>query len=107
MSCNCLSYPGLTEGELRLSNGLIPQEGTVEVCVGGTWRGVCDWDYTDAYVACRQMGFPATGIYTVNVASVNHQIMIVDCYGPLPLLHSFRPPLCSVRCYVQLAIVPR
>ncbi len=60
--CNCLSYPGLTEGELRLSNGLIPQEGTVEMCVGGTWMGFCDWDNTDAYVLCRQMGYPATGI---------------------------------------------
>lgn len=55
---------GSTEGDIILSNGLTPYEGTVEVCLGGSWRGVCDqhWDHKDAYVICRQLEYPATGI---------------------------------------------
>lgn len=52
------------ESSIQLTNGLTPYEGIVEVCVNGAWRGVCDskWDYKDAFVACRQLGYPATGI---------------------------------------------
>lgn len=53
-----------TEGSVKLhDDGIIPQAGTVEYCVNGAWKGVCDsnWDYKDAFVVCRQLGFPATG----------------------------------------------
>ena len=48
---------------VRLIDGLIPEEGTVEVCVNAVWGSVChwDWDYKDAFVVCRQLGYPATG----------------------------------------------
>ena len=41
----------------------MPKAGTVEYCVSGTWKAVCDtnWDYKEAFVVCRQLGFPATG----------------------------------------------
>ena len=53
-----------SSGSVRLIGGLIPEEGTVEVCVNVVWSSVCDrwyWDYKDAFVVCRQLGYPATG----------------------------------------------
>ena len=53
-----------SHGTVRLIDGLIPEEGTVEVCVNAAWSIVCDrwyWDYKDAFVVCRQLGYPATG----------------------------------------------
>ena len=54
--------PG-SHGTVRLIDGLIPEEGTVEVCVNAVWSSVCHyrWDYKDAFVVCRQLGYPATG----------------------------------------------
>ena len=54
--------PGI-HGTVRLLGGLIPEEGTVEVCINTVWSSVCDssWDYKDAFVVCRQLGYPVTG----------------------------------------------
>ncbi len=49
-------------GSVRLSGGLTPLEGYVEICLNGSWSRVCSssWDYKDSFVACRQLGYPAT-----------------------------------------------
>ena len=52
-----------SHGTVRLIDGLIPEEGTVEVCVNAVWSSVChsSWEYKDAFVVCRQLGYPAIG----------------------------------------------
>ena len=50
---------------VRLRGGLIPEQGNVELCINGGWTALCGfgWDYTDAFVVCRQLGLPATGTH--------------------------------------------
>ena len=46
---------------MRLSGGLTPNEGRVEVCFDGRWGIVSDdgWSTTDAKVVCRQLNYTA------------------------------------------------
>jgi hypothetical protein len=62
-----------SSGSVQLRGGVVPQAGTVEYCIGGTWRAVChnNWDDKDAFVVCRQLGFPATGTY-VHIMNCMH-----------------------------------
>ena len=49
-----------TEGSVRLVDGLVPNEGRIEVCVNSVWGSVCTdgWDTTDAHIVCTQLGHP-------------------------------------------------
>ena len=50
-------------GTVRLIGGLVQTEGTVQMCVDGRWREICNsyWGNQEAFVVCRQLGLPATG----------------------------------------------
>ena len=54
------------EGNVRIVGGSNDHEteGRVEICLGGSWGGVCkdSWTYEDARVACKQFGYPYTGM---------------------------------------------
>ena len=87
-----------THGTVRLTGGLVPTEGRVEVCVGGRWSGVCDnrWNYQDAFVVCRQLGYPATG---TQVASHSRPEMVFsrdECH--------LRTDLTTTVCLFQVAL---
>ena len=51
------------EGSFRLANGVIENEGEIEVCINGVWGSICadEWDETDAYVICKQLGYIDAG----------------------------------------------
>ena len=51
-----------TQGTIRIQGGTANQ-GRVEICNNDVWGTVCDdvWGTADAQVACRQLGFSATG----------------------------------------------
>ena len=48
--------------------GMVPNEGRVEVCVGGKWGTVCNnyFGQVDLRVVCRQLGFSIFGKYICN-----------------------------------------
>ena len=45
--------------DLRLVDGENENDGRLEIQISGVWGTVCDdfWEYTDADIACRQLGF--------------------------------------------------
>lgn len=56
----CYFFPVVCyENDIRLVGGTSPQEGRVEVCYGGAWGTVTDFDFNiaDARVVCRQLGY--------------------------------------------------
>ena len=84
---------------VRLSNGDTPKEGRVEVLFQGQWGSVCDadWDWADARVVCKQLGFKGVDgttyqasfgegsgpIWLSNVECTGRETSLLDCsfYG--------------------------
>ena len=69
---DCPDTGDCEEGTIRLVDGIIEQEGRVEVCIDSVWGSVCDegWDKTDAHVVCRQMGHPELGMYYISYINI-------------------------------------
>ncbi|XP_019858318.1 PREDICTED: deleted in malignant brain tumors 1 protein-like, partial [Amphimedon queenslandica] len=51
------------DGDVRLSGSSVTYAGRVELCVERTWTTLCDqtWDFNDAAVTCRQLGYSSYG----------------------------------------------
>ncbi len=54
-------YLGVS-GSVRLTGGLVPQQGYVETCVDGIWTRVCgeSWSNRNSFVTCRQLNYPTS-----------------------------------------------
>ena len=68
-----------TDGQIRLRGGSNNREGRVEICINRIWGTICDtyWDYREAQVICRQLGFPSIGkfipyLFKQNACKLNH-----------------------------------
>lgn len=56
--------------------------GRVEICNTNVWGTVCDdfWGAPDAQVACRQLGFSATGMWYNNyTCTIKFSLYNYDC----------------------------
>ncbi|KAG2435038.1 hypothetical protein HYH02_012035 [Chlamydomonas schloesseri] len=64
MPAGFVNVPG--RRTLRLAGGTSPQEGRVEMLIGGVWGMVYqdNWDDMDALVACKQLGWPTGAALT-------------------------------------------
>jgi deleted-in-malignant-brain-tumors protein 1 len=67
------------DGQIRLVNGTIEQEGRVEICLNGVWGAICDvgWSTNDAYVFCRGIGYNGQGPF------VHTGAFFGETYGPI------------------------
>lgn len=57
------SCAGVGEGSVRLVDDVSSYEGRVDICHNGVWGTICrsSWNYQDAAVVCRQLGFTSVG----------------------------------------------
>ena len=63
------TLPGCSDWNLRLVNGSVQQQGTVEVCFNNTYGSICHdhWSNSDAQVVCRYLGYSSD-----NASSFSH-----------------------------------
>ena len=62
----------------------------MEVCFNGVWGSVCDdnWDKTDAFIVCHQLGFTELGIQVSLTTSQHYYYNIILQIEPVAYLGS-------------------
>ncbi|XP_019860164.1 PREDICTED: deleted in malignant brain tumors 1 protein-like [Amphimedon queenslandica] len=62
-SASVVCLEACTNGDVKLSGSSFENSGLLEVCIERLWTTVCDktWDFNDAAVACKQLGFSSYG----------------------------------------------
>ncbi|RDD45645.1 Deleted in malignant brain tumors 1 protein [Trichoplax sp. H2] len=85
---NCLFYSNVIG--IRLTGSIMYNQGQVEVYDGKKWGKVCanHWQFQDAQVACRQLGFTETQLRSQCCGSSRLETLIgrIDCLGNEPNL---------------------
>ena len=53
------------EGQVRLMNGTMANEGRVEICMQGVWGSICrnNWNNAESAIVCEQLGFQSESKY--------------------------------------------
>ena len=78
---------GCTDGTVRLSGSSLKYVGRVEICIETTWTSLCDrsWDFNDAQVVCRELGYsPYGAVPTYNCyteGQLSFGITYINCSG--------------------------
>ena len=57
------------EGQVRLVNGSIPNEGRVEICIQGVWGSICrtSWGSSESAIVCEQLGFQSESKFILSL----------------------------------------
>ncbi len=69
-------FANCTDGDIKLSGGSTPYEGTVLVCMNNAWGTVCDdyWGPEEAQVVCNAMDYSAQGNKDLERYLINYLI---------------------------------
>ncbi len=54
-----------SDGDVRLADANVDNEGRVEICIDNVWGTVCDDLFTtpEAKIVCGQLGYLTTGLF--------------------------------------------
>ena len=65
------------DGDIRLVNGSVANEGRVEICYDNQWGTVCDdfFDSPEAKVICRQLGYSTVGKYKYSIHTLLFEVV--------------------------------
>ena len=68
-----------SDGDVRLVDGVLKNEGRVEICYQNQWGTLChnNWDDTDAGVVCTQLGYSSLGI---NIIYSRNLLFLIQDY---------------------------
>ena len=63
-----------TDGTVRLSGSPVKNSGHVEICIETTWTSLCvqSWDFKDAQVVCKELGYSPYGITNKSLCTLQY-----------------------------------